>query len=198
MHFDLDKIKTEFIKYAPAYAMNEAAVAFDKVFELQMQKVLRNGLYYVVLVDIEGSTKYAQEKGNIALADKIKYFVTSTFTALGNAKLENLALYIKEIGDAVLLIFAHFPDILRWNNSLLEWLSIRKDYNFNIRTCINVGEVYLEGVYPLSLAVSQTFKMEKLVKAGEIVLTEPAYLTAWPTLARAHYGFEFRGEYTKN
>lgn len=193
-HFDLDKIKTEFLKYAPAYAQKEAQEAIDKVMNLQMQRVIRNGLYYIVLVDLEGSTRYAEKYGNKKLAERIQYFVTSSFNALNDANLSNVGLFVKEIGDAVLFIFQHFPDILKWHDVFLRWLKIPKDPAFLIRTCISIGEIYLDGVNPLSLAVSQTFKIEKLVKANDIILTEPAYLMAWPTLARAYHGFEHYGE----
>lgn len=63
-----------------------------------------------------------------------------------------------------------------------------------IRTCVHVGEVSLQGVNPLSLAVSQAFKMEKLVPAGAVVLTETAYNIAWPTIARAYHGFVPAGQ----
>jgi class 3 adenylate cyclase len=62
--------------------------------------------------------------------------------------------------------------------------------DYQIWICVHVGEVSLQGVNPLSLAVSQTFKMEKSVSAGQIVLTEPAYHVAWPTVARAYHGFK--------
>jgi class 3 adenylate cyclase len=196
-HFDLGEIKSEFLKYAPAYAQKEAKEAIHKVMELQMQNVIRNGMYYIVLADLQGSTKYAKEYGNKKLAKRIQHFVTSSFRALNEANLINVGLFIKEIGDAVLFIFQHFPDILKWHDNFLKWLKIgitEKELPLLIRTCIHAGEVYLDGVNPLSLAVSQTFKMEKLVEANNIVLTEPAYLIAWPTLARAYHGFEVYGE----
>lgn len=191
-YFPLDKIHKEFLKYAPAYAQEEAQLAIAKVVELQKQGVIRNGLYYIVLVDLVGSTKYTAEFGNDKAAKRIEYFVTSSFNALNEAEIRNIGLFIKEIGDAVLFIFQHFPDILRWRAGLDKWLDLMKevDVPYEIRTCVHVGEVSLQGVNPFSLAVSQTFKIEKAVQAGEIVLTEPAYSVAWPTVARAYHGFE--------
>ena len=58
-----------------------------------------------------------------------------------------------------------------------------------------ISERYpLQGVNPLSLAVSHVFKMEKSVPGGSVVLTESAYHVAWPTVARAYHGFERTGE----
>jgi class 3 adenylate cyclase len=190
--YPLDDIQVEFLKYAPAYAQKEAQIAIDRVFELQKQGVLRNGLYYIVLADLVGSTKYGVARGNDALSKRIEYFVLSAFNALNGAQIKNVSLFVKEIGDAVLFVFQHFPDIIEWASGFRKWLEIATrtgDDPYQVRICVNVGEVSLQGVNPLSLAVSQTFKMEKSVSAGQIVLTEPAYHVAWPTIARAYHGF---------
>lgn len=194
-YYSLDAINKEFLKYAPAYAQEEARAAIYKIMDLQKQGVIRNGLYYIVLVDLIGSTKYASKFGNAKLSKRIEYFVSSSFNAFNDANIKNSGLFIKEIGDAVLFIFQHFPDILRWNSSFNKWLLIGNKFDepYAIRTCIHVGEVYLQGVNPLSLAVSQTFKMEKSVKSARIILTEPAYVVAWPTIARAYHGFKEYG-----
>jgi hypothetical protein len=62
-----------------------------------------------------------------------------------------------------------------------------------LRTCVHVGEVSLAGTNPLSLAVSQTFKMEKNVGASHIVLTNPAFRNAWPTMDKAYRAFSDYG-----
>ena len=188
----LEEIQTEFLKYAPAYAQEEAKAAIAKVMDLQMQGVLRNGLYYIVLVDLVGSTKYAVAHGNGALAERIQNFVKSSFNALNEAPIANLGLFVKEIGDAVLFVFQHFPDIVLWSARFRRYLSLfeMNDEKYAIRTCVNIGEVSLQGVNPLSLAISQTFKMEKEVPTDAIVLTDPAYHVAWPTVARAYHGFK--------
>jgi len=194
MYRPIEEIKREFLKYAPAYAQKEAAQAIDKISELQSQGLIRNGLYYVVLVDLVGSTKFAAEHGNEKAIERIRFFVTSSFRALNEANVKNVALFVKEIGDAVLLIFQHFPDILSWRASFAAGLELYGESAIEIRTCIHLGEVFLEGVNPLSLAVSQCFKMEKSVAAGDIVLTESAYHVAWPTITRAYHAFTEYGE----
>jgi class 3 adenylate cyclase len=191
----VDGPHSEFLQYAPAYAKDEAAAAIDKVTDLQSQGLLRKGVYYLVLVDLVGSTKFGVEYGNTSLDQRIQTFVTSSITAISHTPLSNTAVFLKEIGDAVLLIFQHFPDVLRWYQSLLNSLRIvghRTPYV--IRACVHLGEVHLNGVNPLSIAVSQTFKMEKAVPDGEMVLSEPAYQVAWPTIARAYRAFESAGE----
>lgn len=194
-YYDLEKIRSEFLRYAPSYARNEASGALDKIFELQSQGIIRDGIYYIVLVDLVGSTKYAAEHGNMKMTERIKNFVTSSFNAMSDAKIRNNGIFLKEIGDAVLFIFQHFPDILKWRAKLQEHLNIwtKIDEPYTIRTCIHVGEVTLDGINPLTLAVSQTFKMEKTVQANDIVLTETAYHIAWPTIMRAYHGFSSYG-----
>jgi class 3 adenylate cyclase len=192
MVFPMEEIQQEFLKYAPYYAQEEAKQAIWKIFELQKQGIIRNGLYYIVLTDLVGSTKYGVRNGNEKLADRIKNFILASFDALNEIEIKNSALFIKEIGDAVLFIFQHFPDLLLWSSMFRQYLKVFEinDEPFNIRTCINVGEVFLQGVNPLSIAVSQTFKMEKSVPSNQIVLTETAYSVAWPTVARAYHGFK--------
>jgi len=185
----------EFLKYAPAYAQQEAQQAIEKIVDLQKQGVIRSGLYYVVLVDLVGSTKFAATHGNDPAADRIKTFITASFNALNEINIRNTGLFVKEIGDAVLFVFQHFPDILRWRAQFARWVG-RPSLDAEpivLRTCVHIGEVYLEGVNPLSLAVSQTFKMEKAVPGGAIALTQPAYSVAWPTLARAYHAFAHLG-----
>lgn len=55
---ELDDIRLEFRRFGPSYAQDEAGVALDKIVELQSQGLVRSGLYYLVLVDIVGSTEY--------------------------------------------------------------------------------------------------------------------------------------------
>ena len=129
------------------------------------------------------------------MSERIRTFVTYSFNALTASKIRNTGIFLKEIGDAVLFVFQHFPDILKWRDELQKFLTIFEKFQdpFVLRTCIHIGEVSLEGVNPISLAVSQTFKMEKKVAANDIALTDPAYHVAWPTIIRAYHGFSDYG-----
>lgn len=192
---DLEDIRLEFLKYAPAYAQKEAGEALYKVIELQSQGILRDGVYYIVLADLVDSTKYSAEHGNAKLAQRIRHFVKFSFDALNESEIKNTSVFLKEIGDAVLFVFQHFPDILKWRDSFQKYLDLFKDADpYEFRTCIHIGEVSLDGVIPISLAVSQTFKMEKSVGANDIVLTAPAFHVAWPTIMRAYHGFSDYGQ----
>ncbi len=195
-YVDLDDVNSEFLKYAPAYARGEAREALGKVIELHAQGIIRNGIYYIVLVDLVGSTKFSAENGNAKMDERIQQFVTYSFQALNAINIKNTCIFLKEIGDAVLFVFQHFPDILKWRSEFQKHLDIISSHTepFVLRTCVHVGEVALNGVNPISLAISQTFKMEKSVKAGEIGLTETAYNIAWPTISRAYRGFSENGK----
>lgn len=196
-YYPLEDIHREFLKYAPAYAQDQARQAIDKVLALQRQGVVRDGVYYVVLVDLVGSTKFAAARGNAASSARIERFIKYSFDGFNEANIRNAGLFVKEIGDAVLFIFQHFPDVLRWLHHFMRAKAFEVhtvDGEMVIRTCVHVGEVSLQGVNPLSLAVSQAFKMEKLVPAGAVVLTETAYNVAWPTIARAYHGFAPAGQ----
>lgn len=188
----LDEIQKEFLKYAPSYAQQEAMAAIRKIQEIKAQGVLRDGVYYIVHIDLVGSTEFAGKHGNDAISRRIQIFHTSCISAVSEANIKNIAVFLKEIGDASLFVFQHFPDVLRWKDALDEYLDVWGECGvpYRTRTCVHIGEVSLDGVNPLSLAVSQTFKMDKLGIVDEIVLSNPAYQIAWPTLARAHYAFE--------
>lgn len=198
MSSDLGDIREEFMRFAPAYAQEEAEEALAKIIELQGQGLVRSGLYYVVLVDVVGSTAYMAEHGNSAADKRIEHFVTAALNAIGQTTLTNTAIFLREIGDAVLLIFQCFPDILKWQVQLESYLALFKPqddaHRIGIRTCVHIGDVILRGVNPVALAVSQVFKFEKSVAEGDIALSAPAYYAAWPTLARAYHGFEPQGE----
>lgn len=189
-YVDIEELRQKFLQYAPGYALREAEEAFDKIYSLRSQKLISDGVYYIVLVDLVGSTEFGAKNGNQKLSERVAYFVKSAIVSVSQSKLQNISIFLKEMGDAVLMIFQHFPDILRWQSTLIQHLKISKNGTpFEIRTCIHVGEVAFQGVNPLSLAVSQTFKMEKNIPNGQIGLTEPAFLIAWPSIARAFKGF---------
>jgi class 3 adenylate cyclase len=157
--FDLTPVAQEFLSYAPAYAKAEAREAIARVQELQVQGFLRPGVYYIVLTDIVGATQLTAKLGNEAAAERIEIFVKHSLMALSQIRLINIGVFLREIGDAVLFVFAHFPDILRWHGSLSACLEVFNKYAFKdhpLRVCtvVHVGEVHLSGVTAISLAVS--------------------------------------------
>ena len=73
------------------------------------------------------------------------------------------------------------------NNQNLSKLSLYADEAFQIRTCVHLGEVSLHDDNPLCLSVSETFKMEKLVRPGKIVFSDAASRVAMPSLLGSNY-----------
>jgi hypothetical protein len=77
-------------------------------------KQLANGIYYVVLADLVGSTNYMKKMGNDAGIARLNAFVGAAKQALTQSKPKNSGEFIKDNGDAVLFVFRHFPDIVQW------------------------------------------------------------------------------------
>ena len=112
-------------------------------------------------------------------------FVQAGVSSFINCEKVNRAYFLKEIGDSILFIFTHASDIVKWHeafNSKLSELSKVIDEPYEIRTCVHLGEVCLHDANPLCLSVSETFKMEKQVRAGKIVFSDLAAKVAAPTL----------------
>lgn len=190
-HIDLDELVIsdevrQLLRYAPDYASMSAALAIGEARKLQEKGVLRNGIYYLVLIDLVGSTEFMSRFGNQRGDVRIETFISGAIEALSAAPLKNVSIFLKEIGDAVLLCFSHFPDILIWRSELITALE-KSDIEF--RTCVHLGEVFLNGMNPLALAVSQLFKMEKAIQGGSIGLTDAAFHAAWPTVLYPEYTF---------
>jgi len=109
--------------FAPIYAIQEAHAAFREIKRLDKSRSLRNGIYYVVLVDLVGSTKYRFSAVNERLTKRIERFVNACINAVSKCKPQSRVYFIKEIGDAVLLLFQHFPDVVRWRELVTRKLT---------------------------------------------------------------------------
>jgi class 3 adenylate cyclase len=164
----------------------------------ERQGLLTSGIYYLVLVDIVGSTDYAVEHGDDAAAAMIESFVKAGFDAVSDIEPTSTVRLLDDLADAVILVFQHFPDILRWQAMLdarLDALAAGRDaIRIRVRTCVHVGDIVFHGVEPAGPAVSQIFEFEKEVGAGEICLTQSAYEMGRTTLARTRRGFAVKGE----
>lgn len=177
-----EKNNTEFVAI-------EGQSANNNHFQLQ-QKGIKNGIYYIVLADLVGSTQFLKKHGNAKASDRIIKFVESGIKALDMNEHENTSAFLKEVGDCVLLIFQHFSDVQQWHDSfkeLLDDLNPTQMEPYSIRTCVHIGEVCLHDANPLCLSVSETFKMEKLVGADKLVLSEIAAHIAAPTINKINF-----------
>lgn len=137
-----------------------------------------DGIYYLVLADLVDSTKFAARMGNAAYTARVDTFVEACRKALENAqRSSNSGRFVKTVGDAVLVVFNHFPDVIQWDMEFDGTLGLAEIHNepFLRRTCVHVGEIRFKAGDPSSLAVNQIFKMEKQVRAGALVLTSVAH-----------------------
>jgi class 3 adenylate cyclase len=150
-----------------------------------MNESIPDGIYYIVFADLVGSTKFGAEMGNAALAARIQIFIEASKTALNNIKIgSNSGRFVKSVGDGVLMVFNHFPDIVQWQLEFHGALILATNRNkpFEWRVCVHAGEVRFEDSDPFSLASNQLFKIEKKVNASEVVLSEIAHNLALPSV----------------
>ena len=174
------------LRNIPIYARKPAVDAIIKVKEMESKSLFRPGLYYIVLTDLCGNTDFNAKYGDTEGDIRIEWFQTAAIQSLGEIKIKNYVAFTKTIGDAALLIFSSFLDVFAWaetftknlnalNDEYPESMEIRgvkcnpeeleeriSNFNLRARKLIHLGEVsYKEGTDPLSIAVSQTFKIEK-------------------------------------
>lgn len=154
---------------------------------------IADGIYYLVLADLAGSTAYSSRMGNEAFQRRIQIFNDAALKALTNAQTpKNSGRFVKSMADGMLYVFSHFPDVVQWwmeLDGVLGLASIR-DEVFEARMCVHVGEVRFPNGDPLSLAANHVFKMEKSVKVGDLVLTDLAYQLARSSLHPKDAKFE--------
>lgn len=186
------------LELIPIYARPGAAAAMRRVQELYRATLLRPGVYYIVLVDLCGSTEALQTLGQTLGVARIQAFILATVQALQETALESVALPLKEAGDAMLFIFASFSDVTAWWHRLQseldemtsEYLHEHGDsltaedcesFSMNARTVVHLGEVaFPSGGNPVALAVSETFKLEKAFAPGELGCSDAVKETAEP------------------
>ena len=181
--------------HIPCYARPGALAAIANVRKLEEQKLFRPGLYYIALIDLTASTSASKVLGTELNQKRVQTFVTACVEALGIIELRSYAQFLKEIGDATLFIFSSFEDLFEWWNQVenqfwsynAEWRNeIQDEDQFNAfeiraKTVIHLGEVsYITSGNPLSLAVNQVFKIEKLFKPHQLGCTDVVRLAASP------------------
>lgn len=186
------------LRNIPIYARKPAVDAIIKVKAMESENLFREGLYYIVLADLCGNTAFNAKYGDAEGDVRTEWFQTSVIQSLGELKLRNYVAFSKTIGDAALLIFSSFLDVYEWSDILtknledmtyeyIENMEIRgikfdeeeldqrlNDFAMRARRLVHIGEVsYKEGIDPLSLAVSQTFKIEKNFSETDLGCTQP-------------------------
>jgi hypothetical protein len=184
--------------HIPHYARYEALDALLHVRRMEEEHVFRPGLYYAVLSDLCHATEASQVLGNDISKKRIETFILTCVDALGHIETTNYHLFLREIGDAVLLLFSSFEDAYQWWLTMHSWLygrdnmwmneldlsrTERKHFRLEAKTIIHAGEVAYSGRnIPVSSAINQIFKVEKNFKANELGITQHALSCARPLL----------------
>src|SRR5262245_60885978 len=169
----------------PVSARVPAVDAIMKVKEMQQSSLFRPGLYYIVLADLCGNTAFNAKYGDAEGDVRIEWFHTAAIQAIGDINLRNYVAFSKTIGDASLLMFSSFMDVYEWSEkftSILDGMEQEypenlenrgievyddklerqvEDFKLRARRLVHLGEISYKENDPLSLAVSQTFKIEK-------------------------------------
>lgn len=184
--------------HIPHYAREEALEALLRVREMEEQHIFRPGLYYTVLSDLCRATEASLILGNEISRKRIETFILTCVDALGHIETTNYHLFLREVGDAVLLLFSSFEDAYEWWKTMHSWLEGRnsmwtselelsrlelKQFRLEAKTIIHAGEVAYSGInIPISAAINQVFKVEKEFKANELGITHQALACARPVL----------------
>ncbi len=180
--------------HIPEYCREPAMQAMADLLKMEGQRVLRSGVYYVVLSDLSGATAASEKLGAELNRQRVESFITVCVESLGASQPANYAQFVKPVGDAALLLFSSFLDLYKWWTTTqsgmklysYEWnrklsTEMRSIFQLRSKTVIHVGEVlYSGGKDPVAAAVNQVFKIEKLFGPGELGCTEVARTVASP------------------
>ncbi len=104
------------LKSIPIYARVAAVDAITKVMEMERRSLFRPGLYYIVLADLTGNTKFNAKYGNAHTDIRVQWFHTAAIQSIGEINFSNYVTFNKTIGDASLLIFSSIRDVINWSN----------------------------------------------------------------------------------
>lgn len=173
----------EFVKHTLDKIHVMDAEVQEGVIEVGKKHNLKDGLFYVALIDLAGSTIASSKMSGAEFNDWIKKFIGITRDAL-NIKKRNLGVFVKSIGDASLFLFRNFYDVLDWKNKVDELCSQHNEickkegklhlYQYYHKTIIHLSEVYFDRTNSDTNAfgVHLVFKVEKRFGKNEIGITE--------------------------
>ncbi len=149
--------------------------------KLQKDKGLKPGLYFILLIDLVGSTYAASQMDANDNIRRIRQFITFTKQSI-NKKSRNKIKYLVQQKDASLIIFSNFDDILDWfkkitkllqkYNEMCDITRRSKVYKMEYKIAIHAGEVHFEIEDPIALAVDQVFKIEKNLVANNFAISD--------------------------
>jgi class 3 adenylate cyclase len=178
--------------HIPHYCVEDAIFAIRKVQHMERHNLFRPGLYYIVLSDLCNSTKASAILGQEINKKRVETFILKCVETLGYMDPRNYFMFLREVGDAVLILFSSFADAHEWWLAMESWLDTQnrlwdldveqKDFKYlrlEAKTVIHAGEVgYSSTSIPMALAVNQVFKIEKLFKKRELGITDIVFHAA--------------------
>ena len=154
----------------------------NKVKQMGRGQHLRPGLYYVVLIDLVGSSIASSKINPEENKKRIKQFIGFTKQALPLSS-KNYLTFVKDIGDASLFLFSNFQDILQWatktdllcNEYNQKCIEKQKSeiYQMHSKKCIHLGEVFFDNDSdPIALSINQISKIEKEFSKDQLGITD--------------------------
>jgi hypothetical protein len=194
--------------HIPKYCREEAIEAIAHVRRMEEQQLFRAGVYYVALTDLSGATASSVTLGAELNKRRVESFITACVESLGASEPKNYAHFLKAVGDAGLFLFSSFTDLYHWweiSQSRMQFYSSewnrkidpdkRSAFQLRSKTVFHVGEIlYSDGNDPVSAAVNQIFKIEKMFTAGELGCTDIAKMVASPFFPDLKLSPENRGD----
>jgi len=192
--------------HIPSYCKAQALAAIAEVRILEQNGIFRTGVHYIVLMDLCASTEAAKLLGQKLHEQRIQSFVTAAVAALGGGYLKAYAHFVKQIGDAVLLIFSSFIDLVSWWREAHDLFTLYSSawnrevdtsgkpvltndlmgvFQIRAKTVVHIGEIsYFDRNDPISVAVNQIFKIEKKFGPGDLGATQNVFDVAEPFFAQ--------------
>ena len=178
--------------HIPSYCRAEALDAIRNVRELEERNLFHRGVHYVALMDLSDSTKNAEPLGQKLHEKRVQSFVTGAVAALGQFRPQSYSHFLKQTGDAVLMIFSCFDDLYSWwkqseENFLFHSGEANRElepkistlFRIRAKTVVHLGEIsYQKRKNPISVAAKQMFTTRKKINPPHF---EPARPRGWKT-----------------
>lgn len=156
--------------------------SIKQIHSLRDKKEIAPGLYYIVFIDLTGSSVASSKIGPEQNKERIDHYISLTQKALPKKPL-SLSVFIKPIGDGALFLFSNFEDIKTWTNEVerlcdeynIECITNDKPEIFQMysKVCVHLGEIHFnDNLDPIAFAVNQLFKIEKAFQKAPFGVTD--------------------------
>lgn len=161
---------------------------------------LKNGLYYIVLIDISGSSIASDQMYQSKYPGWINDFTRLTKKALDFSH-RNDAAYGLSCGDGSLFLFRNFDDILEWRTNTTNLCTEHNKKcksgkidvpEYHNKIIVHLGEVDFDkdDEDPKSFAVNIVFKIEKKFVKNDFGVTEAVKQAILPEIRSGRFGIK--------